>query len=95
MICSLIVLLQIKKHQPLSQRNNSTNQNLSIIGDIACDTVVSIINCFIRFCYNLVRASNRVSEKPILDVMAMITYLHFSLESSVDFASQLLPSLLS
>ena len=80
----------------ISEEIIQQNQNLSIIGDIACDpgsehNPIALYDSVTTWSEPV----TRVSEKPILDVMAIDNLPSLlPLESSVDFASQLLPSLL-
>ena len=72
------------------------NQNLTIVGDIACDpgsryNPIAIYDAVTTWSAPVAR----VSENPILEVMAIDNLPSLlPLESSVDFASQLLPTLL-
>ena len=73
-----------------------SGQNLSIIGDVACDpgsknNPIALYNDITTWSEPV----TRVSEDPILDVMAIDNLPSLlPLESSIDFASQLLPSLM-
>ena len=72
------------------------NQNLTIVGDIACDpgskyNPIAIYDAVTTWSEPVAR----VSENPILEVMAIDNLPSLlPLESSVDFASQLLPTLI-
>jgi len=80
----------------ISEEIIQNGQNLSIIGDIACDpgsknNPVAVYNDVTTWSEPV----TRVSENPILDVMAIDNLPSLlPLESSIDFASQLLPSLM-
>ena len=80
----------------ISEETIQNGQNLSIIGDIACDPGSK--NNPVALYNNITTWSEpvtRVSENPILDVMAIDNLPSLlPLESSVDFASQLFPSLM-
>ena len=72
------------------------DQNLTIIGDIACDpgsryNPIAIYDAVTTWS----KPVARVGENPILEVMAIDNLPSLlPLESSIDFASQLLPTLL-
>ena len=80
----------------ISEEIIQDGQNLSIIGDIACDpgsmnNPIAVYNDVTTWSEPV----TRVSENPILDVMAIDNLPSLlPLESSIDFASQLLPSLM-
>ena len=80
----------------ISEETIQNGQKLSIIGDIACDpgsmnNPVAVYNDVTTWSEPV----TRVSENPILDVMAIDNLPSLlPLESSIDFASQLLPSLM-
>lgn len=80
----------------ISEEIIQNGQNLSIIGDIACDpgsmnNPIAVYNDVTTWSEPV----TRVSENPILDVMAIDNLPSLlPLESSIDFASQLLPSLM-
>jgi len=80
----------------ISEETIQNGQKLSIIGDIACDpgsisNPVAVYNDVTTWSEPV----TRVSDNPILDVMAIDNLPSLlPLESSIDFASQLLPSLM-
>ena len=80
----------------ISEETIQNGQNLSIIGDIACDP--GSMNNPVAVYKDVTTWSEpvtSVSENPILDVMAIDNLPSLlPLESSIDFASQLLPSLM-
>ena len=81
----------------ISEKTIQNGQTLSIIGDVACDP--GSMNNPVPL-YNDVTTWSapvtRVSENPILEVMAIDNLPSLlPLESSIDFASQLLPSLMN